>query len=62
MHIDHTSVGGGAEFALVRMLQARPAWSPYLLLAPTNGRGLGVYEGIPQGIPAASQVFASRPA
>jgi glycosyltransferase involved in cell wall biosynthesis len=51
VHIDHTSVGGGAEFALLRMLQARPAWSPYLLLAPTNGRGLGVYEGIPQGIP-----------
>lgn len=51
LHLDHTTVGGGAEFALLRMLQADPAWSPYLLLARSPGRGLGVYEGVPARIP-----------
>ncbi|WP_448811682.1 glycosyltransferase [Agromyces bauzanensis] len=51
LHLDHTTVGGGAEFALLRMLQAGPAWSPYLLLARSPGGDLGVYEGLPTRVP-----------
>lgn len=50
LHLDHTTVGGGAEFALLRMLQADPVWSPYVLLAPTPD-GLGVYEALPRRVP-----------
>lgn len=50
LHLDHTSVPGGAEFALLRMLQAGPAWSPYLLLAPSSD-GLGVYADLPDRVP-----------
>lgn len=46
LHLDHTSVAGGAEFALSRMLRADPAWSPYLLLAPSPER-FGVYDALP---------------
>jgi len=51
LHLDHTSVVGGAEFALLRMLQADPGWSPYLLLAPSPGDDLGVYEALPGRFP-----------
>ena len=51
LHLDHTTVGGGAEFALLRTLRADPSWSPYLLLAPTAGDGLGVYDALPARIP-----------
>ena len=51
VHLDHTSVVGGAEFALLRMLRAGPRWSPYLLIAPATGRGLGIYDGVPAHIP-----------
>lgn len=51
LHLDHTSVVGGAEFALLRMLQAEPGWSPFLLLAPSSDGGLGIYDGVPAGIP-----------
>lgn len=51
LHLDHTTVSGGAEFALLRMLRAEPAWSPYLLLAPTTGDGLGVYDDLPGRVP-----------
>ncbi len=51
LHLDHTTVSGGAEFALLRMLQAEPDWSPYVLLAPTGGDGVGVYEALPSRVP-----------
>ena len=51
VHLDHTSVVGGAEFALLRMLRAHPSWSPVLLVAPATGRGLGIYDGVPPEIP-----------
>jgi glycosyltransferase involved in cell wall biosynthesis len=51
LHLDHTTVSGGAEFALLRMLRAGPAWSPYVLLAPTTGDGLGVYDDLPARVP-----------
>jgi glycosyltransferase involved in cell wall biosynthesis len=51
VHLDHTSVVGGAEFALLRMLRASPRWSPYLLVAPASGRGLGIYDDVPPHIP-----------
>ncbi|WP_448006658.1 glycosyltransferase [Agromyces bauzanensis] len=51
LHLDHTTVGGGAEYALLRMLQAGPGWSPYLLLARSPVGGLGVYEGARARVP-----------
>ena len=51
LHLDHTSVVGGAEFALLRMFRAGPRWSPFLLMAPATGRGLGIYDGMPPEIP-----------
>ena len=51
VHLDHTSVVGGAEFALLRMLRVGPRWSPYLLIAPATGRGLGIYDDVPADIP-----------
>lgn len=51
VHLDHTSVVGGAEFALLRMLRAGPRWSPFLLVAPATGRGLGIYDGVPPDVP-----------
>jgi glycosyltransferase involved in cell wall biosynthesis len=46
LHLDHTSVPGGAEFALLRMLRSDAAWSAYLLLAPSP-EGVGVYAALP---------------
>ena len=53
LHLDHTNVSGGAEFALLRMLRAEPQWSPYLLLAATTDRALGIYEALPSRVPRA---------
>ncbi|GAA1762446.1 glycosyltransferase [Agromyces humatus] len=53
LHLDHTNVGGGAEFALLRMLRAEPSWAPYLLLAATSDRALGVYDAVPSRVPRA---------
>jgi glycosyltransferase involved in cell wall biosynthesis len=52
LHLDHTSVPGGAEFALLRMLQAKPRWAPVLQIAPSDRRGdAGVYEALPSRVP-----------
>lgn len=51
LHLDHTTVAGGAEFALLRMLQAGAPWSPSIMIAPTKEEGLGVYEALPGDVP-----------
>ena len=52
LHLDHTSAPGGAEFALLRMLQAGPRWAPYLLIAPAEEQGgFGVYAAVPDRVP-----------
>jgi len=51
VHLDHTTARGGAEYALVRMLRAHPAWSPVVLLAPTDAAGAGVYAQLPARVP-----------
>ena len=51
LHLDHTTVAGGAEFALLRMLQAGAPGSPYVMIAPTDEKGLGVYAGLPDDVP-----------
>lgn len=45
LFLDHTTVAGGAELALVRMLRARPSWDAVVLLAPT--RELGAFSDLP---------------
>lgn len=50
LHLDHTTVPGGAEYALLRMLQAGVAWSPTVVLAPTAETGLGVYAALPPSV------------
>ncbi|WP_404443939.1 glycosyltransferase family 4 protein [Microbacterium marinum] len=40
LHLDHTSASGGAELALLRMLQAEPDWAPMVLTPPTGGGGV----------------------
>lgn len=51
LHLDHTTVAGGAEFALLRMLKAGAPWSPFVMIAPTDEPGLGVYEALPPDVP-----------
>lgn len=40
LHLGHSSAAGGAEFALIRMLQAGVGWRPAVLLPPTGDRGV----------------------
>lgn len=52
LHLDHTGAPGGAEFALLRMLRARPSWAPFLEVAPPAERGdADVYAALPERIP-----------
>lgn len=51
VHLDHTSVAGGAEFALLRMLRADPPWSPHVLIAPPAAGGHGIYDDLPEDVP-----------
>lgn len=45
LFLSHSTVPGGAELALVRMLRARPAWSAVLLRPPPQEPG--VFAGLP---------------
>lgn len=45
LHLDHTAVEGGAEYALQRMFVARPTWTAMLLLPPTDGEGVYAERG-----------------
>jgi glycosyltransferase involved in cell wall biosynthesis len=49
LHLGHTAAAGGAEFALIRMLQAGVHWRPAVLLPPTDGRG--VFARLPVDVP-----------
>jgi len=49
LHLGHTSAAGGAEFALVRMLNAGVAWRAALLLPPTDWPG--VFANLPPDVP-----------
>lgn len=49
-HLDHTAERGGAELALLRMLQAGPEWAPAVVLAPQHGGGLGVFAPLPPDV------------
>ena len=40
LHLDHTVIEGGAEYALQRMFTAGPEWRAVLLLPPTDGEGV----------------------
>lgn len=52
LHLDHTGAPGGAEFALLRMLRARPPWAAFLEVAPPAERGSAdVYDDLPERIP-----------
>ncbi|GAA2032906.1 glycosyltransferase family 4 protein [Agromyces tropicus] len=50
LHLDHTSAAGGAELALVRMLQAGPEWSA-VLQTPPLGPGPTVWDAVPDRVP-----------
>lgn len=45
LHLDHTVVEGGAEYALQRMFVLGPAWRAALLLPPTEGEGVYARRG-----------------
>lgn len=44
LHVDHSTAKGGAEFALLRMLEPAPPWQASLFLPHSDTPGLGVYE------------------
>ncbi|GAA1059050.1 glycosyltransferase family 4 protein [Agromyces bracchium] len=50
LHLDHTDAAGGAELALVRMLQARPDWTA-ILQTPPLASGPSVWDAMPPGVP-----------
>ncbi|WP_396657439.1 glycosyltransferase family 4 protein [Microbacterium sp.] len=56
LHLDHTASAGGAEYALVRMLCADPAWQPAVLL-PRGAAG-PVYEPLTGRVPVRTAGFA----
>ncbi|MCD1269698.1 glycosyltransferase [Microbacterium sp. MEC084] len=45
-HVDHTVEPGGAEIALRRLLEGKPAWNATVFLPPTAG-GRGAYMSLP---------------
>lgn len=53
LHLSHTTVPGGAEFALVRMLRAHPEWHPAVLLPAVDEAG--AFAGLPASVPRSSR-------
>ena len=49
LHLSHSNAAGGAEFALIRMLQAGASWRAALLVPPMGGRG--VFQQLPIDVP-----------
>ncbi|MFT4135448.1 glycosyltransferase family 4 protein [Microbacterium sp.] len=49
MHLDHTSSNGGAEYALLRMLQAPAPWNYRVLLPKMGVNEIDVFAGLPAG-------------
>jgi len=52
-HLSHTAAAGGAEYALVRMLNAGPPWRPAVLL-PAVDEG-GPFADLPASVPRVSR-------
>lgn len=50
LHLSHSGAAGGAEYALIRMLQAGVSWRPALLVPPPGGGG-GIFQQLPRGVP-----------
>ncbi|MFC9917102.1 glycosyltransferase family 4 protein [Agromyces binzhouensis] len=50
LHLDHTGASGGAELALIRMLEARPDWTA-VLQTPPLGSGPNVWDAMPPRVP-----------
>ena len=51
LFLNHTTVPGGAELALVRMLRAHERWNAAVLLARPATPGLGAFADVPARIP-----------
>ena len=49
VHLDHTAVRGGAELALLRLLNAQPDWAASVLLPAKEGAG--VFDQLPPEVP-----------
>jgi len=49
VHLDHTGARGGAELALVRLLNAEPDWRPAVLLPASEPED--VFAQLPAGVP-----------
>lgn len=49
LHVGHSTAAGGAEFALIRMLEAGARWQPAVLLPPTDDSG--VFARLPPRVP-----------
>ncbi|WP_400997680.1 glycosyltransferase [Agromyces sp. GXQ0307] len=50
LHLDHTDAAGGAELALIRMLQARPGWAA-VLQTPPLAAAPNVWDALPPRVP-----------
>ena len=47
LHVDHTTARGGAEYALIRMLQIEPAlWNAQVLIPKTASKEIGAFEAL----------------
>lgn len=44
IHLDHTTAHGGAELALVRLVQNSETWHPHVFLPNTESSGLGAFD------------------
>jgi glycosyltransferase involved in cell wall biosynthesis len=51
LFLNHTTVPGGAELSLVRMLRAHDHWNAVVLLARPGTPGLGAFADVPAHIP-----------